>query len=126
VIGTLGELHPAVQNRYELERPAYCFELDFEALVRLSGKRRAIVPPSRYPDSVRDLALLAPLELAAEQLLSCVNGLRLKELEDVDVFDLYQGEKIPSGLAPEGGGYPGEKIGCDTAINSCGCPNHVL
>jgi phenylalanyl-tRNA synthetase beta chain len=46
---------------------------------------------------VRDLALLAPLELAAEQLLSCVNGLRLKELEDVDVFDLYQGEKIPSG-----------------------------
>jgi phenylalanyl-tRNA synthetase beta chain len=97
VIGTLGELHPAVQERYELERPAYCFELDFEAIVRLSGKRRAIVPPSRYPDSVRDLALLAPLEQAAEQLLACVNGLRLKELEHVDVFDLYQGEKIPAG-----------------------------
>ena len=97
LIGTLGELHPAVQGRYELERPAYCFELDFEALVWLSGKRRAIVPPSRYPDSVRDLALLAPLELAAEQLLSCVSGLRLKELEDVNVFDLYQGQAIPSG-----------------------------
>ncbi|MGE3258889.1 MAG: phenylalanine--tRNA ligase subunit beta [Geobacter sp.] len=97
LIGTLGELHPAVQGRYELERPAYCFELDFEALVRLSGKRRAIVPPSRYPDSVRDLALLAPLELASEQLLSCVSGLRLKELEDVNVFDLYQGQAIPSG-----------------------------
>ena len=97
LIGTLGELHPSAQARFELERPAYCFELDFEALVRLSGRRRAIVPPSRYPDSVRDLALLAPLELAAEQLLTCVNGLRLKELEDVDVFDLYQGEKIPVG-----------------------------
>lgn len=97
LIGTLGELHPAVQARFELERTAYCFELDFEALVRLSGKRRAIVPPSRYPDSVRDLALLAPLELAAEQLLACVTGLRLKELEHVDVFDLYQGEKIPAG-----------------------------
>jgi len=96
-IGTLGELHPKVQARFELDRPAYCFELDFEALVRLSGKRRAIVPPSRFPDSVRDLALLAPLELAAEQLLACVNGLRLKELEQVDVFDLYQGEKIPAG-----------------------------
>jgi len=97
VIGTLGELHPAVQGRFELERPVYCFELDFEALVRLSGKRRAIVPPSRYPDSVRDLAVLAPIELAAEQLLACVNGLRLKELENVTVFDLYQGEKIPAG-----------------------------
>lgn len=96
-IGSLGELHPAVQTRFELERPVYCFELDFEALVRLSGKRRAIVPPSRYPDSVRDLALLAPVELPAAQLLACINGLRLKELENVDVFDLYQGEKIPAG-----------------------------
>lgn len=96
-IGTLGELHPAVQARFELERPVYCFELDFEALVRLSGKRRAIVPPSRYPDSVRDVALLAQLELAAEQLLDCVKGLRLKELERVDIFDLYQGDKIPAG-----------------------------
>lgn len=96
-IGTLGELHPAVQARFELERPAYCFELDFEALVRLSGKRKPIVPPSRYPDSVRDVALLAPLELAADQLMACVAGLRLKELEQVEIFDLYQGEKIPAG-----------------------------
>lgn len=96
-IGTLGEIHPAVQNRFELERSTYGFELDFEALVRLSGKRRAIVPPSRYPDSVRDVALLAPLELAAEQLLHCVHGLRLKELEHLDIFDLYQGGTIPSG-----------------------------
>lgn len=97
LIGTLGELHPAVQQRFELERPVYCFELDVEALVRLSGKRRAIVPPSRYPDSVRDVALLAPLELAAEQLVSCIVGMRIKALEQVELFDLYQGEKIPAG-----------------------------
>lgn len=97
VIGTLGEIHPAVQARFELERPVYCFELDFEALVRLSGKRKPIVPPSRYPDSARDVALLTPLELPAEQLLACVKGLRLKELESVDIFDLYQGDKLPVG-----------------------------
>lgn len=97
LIGTLGELHPAVQQRFELERPVYCFELDVEALVRLSGKRRAIVPPSRYPDSVRDVALLAPLELAAEQLVSCIVGMRIKALEQVELFDLYQGENIPAG-----------------------------
>ena len=96
-IGTLGELHPSVQARFELERAAYCFELDFEALVALSGKRNVIVPPSRYPDSVRDVALLAPLELAADQLVACVRGLRLKDLEMVDIFDLYQGDKIPEG-----------------------------
>ncbi len=97
VIGSLGELHPSVQASFELERTCYCFELDFEALVCLSGNRQPIVPPSRYPESVRDLALLAPLELAAEQLIACVKGLRLKELEAVTIFDLYQGEKIPAG-----------------------------
>ena len=96
-IGTLGELHPAVQARFELERPAYCFEVDFEALVRLSGKRAAIVPPSRYPDSVRDVALLAAADLPAQQLIACVGSLKLKELEGVEIFDLYQGDKIPAG-----------------------------
>lgn len=97
LIGTLGEIHPAVQARFELERPVYCFELDFEAMVRLSSRCKGIVPPARYPDSVRDVALLAPLELPAEQLLACIQGLRLKELERVTIFDLYQGEKIPAG-----------------------------
>ncbi len=97
LIGTLGEIHPTVQARFELERPVYCFELDFEAVVRLAGKHQGIEPPTRYPDSVRDVALVAPLELPAEQLLACVQGLRLKELERVTIFDLYQGEKIPAG-----------------------------
>lgn len=96
-IGTLGEFHPVVLERFEIERVAYGFELDFEALVRLAGKRCAIMPPSRYPDSVRDIALLAPQELPAAQLVNCARGLRLKELEHLDIFDLYQGDKIPAG-----------------------------
>ena len=97
LLGTLGELHPAVQARFNLERPAYCFELDFEALVALSGSRRTMVPPSRYPDSVRDMAVLVPLELPAERLCSCIRELRLKELEHLSIFDLYQGDTIPTG-----------------------------
>lgn len=96
-IGTLGELHPSVQASFELERICYCFELDFEALVSFYGKRQPIVPPSRYPESVRDLALLVPLEQAAEQLVACVNGLHLNELKSITLFDLYQGDNIPSG-----------------------------
>lgn len=97
VIGTVGEVHPAVLARYEIERPIYYFELNFEELVRLVGKRKAIQPPSRFPDSVRDVALLAPLDLPAASLLDCVSGVKAKELEDVAVFDLYQGDRLPEG-----------------------------
>jgi len=96
-VGTIGEIHPDVLKNYDIERSVYYFELNFEELVRLAGNRKAIVPPSRFPDSVRDLALLAPLELASSQLLDCVRGLRLKELEEVAIFDLYQGDRVPEG-----------------------------
>ena len=96
-IGTVGEIHPEVLKNYEIDRPVYYFELNFEELVRLAGARKAIVPPSRFPDSVRDLALLAPLELASSQLLDCVRALKQKELEDVVIFDLYQGDRVPAG-----------------------------
>lgn len=97
LVGSVGELHPQVLAAYEIERPVYYFELNFEELVRLAGKGDAIVPPSRFPESVRDVALLAPLELPAASLLDCVRGSKVKELEDVAIFDLYQGDRLPAG-----------------------------
>jgi len=97
-IGTIGEIHPKVLKQYEIEHTAYYFELNFEELVRLSGSRKAIVAPSRFPDSVRDLALLAPLELVSAQLIDCVKSLKLQELEKVAIFDLYQGDRVPEGF----------------------------
>jgi len=96
-LGSIGEIHPDVLTQYEIERPVYYFELNFEELVRCSGTGRSIVSPSRYPDSVRDLALLSPVELASSSFIECVNGLKLKELEDIVIFDLYQGERVPEG-----------------------------
>ncbi len=97
LIGTVGELHPHVQAAYEVERPVYYFELNFEELVRLTGKGVAIEPPSRFPESVRDVALLAPFDLPAASLIDCVHGSKVKELEAVAIFDLYQGDRLPAG-----------------------------
>jgi len=94
-IGSVGEIHPQVLNSYEIDRPVYYFEVNFEELVRLVGTRKSIVHPSRFPDSVRDLALLVPVELPSVQLITCVEGLKLKELEEVTIFDLYQGDRVP-------------------------------
>lgn len=98
LIGTVGELHPQVLANFGIERPVYYFELNFEAMVQLaSSSRKTIMPPSRFPDSARDIALLAPLDLASSQLLDCVKKLKLKELEDISIFDLYQGDRVPEG-----------------------------
>lgn len=96
-IGSVGELHPSVQKNFEIEKPVYCFELDFEKLVKLSRTKKTITAPSRFPDSTRDIALLMPEELAAVKILDCIKTVKSKEIEHVQIFDVYRGKGVPEG-----------------------------
>jgi phenylalanyl-tRNA synthetase beta chain len=97
-IGSLGEIHPAVMQSFGLERPVYCFELDFEKLVLLTRQKRSVTAPSRFPDSSRDIAMLAPDDLPAERIVACARGVKAQEIEQVEIFDLYRGTGIPEGF----------------------------
>ncbi|HEY4744603.1 MAG TPA: phenylalanine--tRNA ligase subunit beta [Desulfuromonadaceae bacterium] len=97
-VGSVGEIHPTVQVCFGLERPVYCFELDFEKIVSLVRQKRSVTAPSRFPDSTRDVAMLAPDELPAEKIIECVRSIKAQEIEQVDIFDLYRGAGISEGF----------------------------
>jgi phenylalanyl-tRNA synthetase beta chain len=97
-IGTIGEVHPTVQLNFGIDKPVYAFELDFEKLVNLAHKKRAITAPSRFPDSTRDIAMLVADDVQAERIVSCVNGVKAQEIEQVEIFDLYRGAGIQEGF----------------------------
>jgi phenylalanyl-tRNA synthetase beta chain len=97
IIGSCGELHPDVLERFVIEQPVYYLDLDFEKLVKLCGASIAVVPPSRYPDTFRDIALLVDDTLPAATVLETIRGQKIKELEGVELFDLYTGSGIPEG-----------------------------
>lgn len=96
-IGSIGEIHPTVQENFGLDKPVYCFELYFEKLVVLSSQKHTVSAPSRFPDSTRDIAMLAPDDLPAEKIIECVRGVKAREVEHVEIFDLYRGNGIPDG-----------------------------
>lgn len=97
VLGTLGEIHPDVQEKFALEKPAYYFELDFAKLVGCSSEEFGVVPPTRYPETFRDIAMLLADEVPAETIVQCIAGLRNPEIGNVEIFDLYKGEHVPPG-----------------------------
>jgi phenylalanyl-tRNA synthetase beta chain len=97
VLGTMGELHPDVQENFGLERPVYYFELSVEKLVSSGSDTPAIVAPSRYPETFRDVAMLIDDAIPAATVLQCVRGIRAAEIGDVEIFDLYKGEHVPAG-----------------------------
>lgn len=97
LIGTIGEIHPDVQEAFELERTVYYFELDFAKLTGLSSATSTIVTPSRFPDTYRDIALLVSDEIQVASIVDCIKGTRIDKLSSVEIFDLYTGDKIPQG-----------------------------
>jgi phenylalanyl-tRNA synthetase beta chain len=97
LLGTLGEIHPDVQESFEIDKPIYYFELDFAKLVSLSSAVLPITPPSRFPDTYRDIAMLINAETPSSAVVECIKGVKSDRTRSVEIFDLYTGDKIPEG-----------------------------
>jgi phenylalanyl-tRNA synthetase beta chain len=96
-IGTIGELHPELLDNFGLTQKVYYFEINFEKLIGQSRGVRTITPPSRFPDTFRDIAMLLADEVSYSRVIDTVRSLKVKEMEEVGIFDLYKGEHVPTG-----------------------------
>ncbi len=94
---SMGELHPAVQETYGFDQPLYYFEIDLEQLVSLSAGTTSVSPPPRFPDTFRDIAMLIDNELETGTVLDCIRSNKIKELGQVELFDVYTGSHVPEG-----------------------------
>ena len=93
--GWLGELHPRWQQKYELPQPVVLFELEADSLARRPLPR--LTQPSRFPPVVRDIALLVDAEVPVQVFLDAVQAEKPAIVQEVRVFDLYQGQSLPAG-----------------------------
>jgi phenylalanyl-tRNA synthetase beta chain len=95
-LGWLGAIHPALQSRLGLRNTAYVFELDIKKVT--AAKMPAFEPISRFPHVRRDLAMLLPESVAAENIVAAARVAGGRLLVDCRLFDVYQGAGIDSGL----------------------------
>ena len=94
-IGFLGVVHPRWLQSYELGGGAVVFELDLEPLLERSVP--AFREPSRFPPVLRDLALVVPRGVAADQLLDALRAAAPPLVRELRLFDLYQGPGVDPG-----------------------------
>ena len=94
-IGEVGELAPEVLKNFELKQPAYCFDLNFEQLVRAGSEERRARTISRFPATARDVALIVDDAVEAQGVLDFIEGLSQELIGGVEVFDVYKGPPIP-------------------------------
>lgn len=86
-VGYFGAMHPQFAN-------AFVFELD-GAIFDFGTKRQAKAI-SKFPFIERDLAFLVERTLPAEKLIQAAKSIKIPILQDVSIFDVYAGERLPS------------------------------
>lgn len=93
--GILGQLHPSIQRQYGLDKPVFLAEFPIDLLITRNLPKFESV--SSFPASRRDLSLLVPKDISAQQLLDCSQMAGGERLLQSFLFDLYQGESVESG-----------------------------
>ncbi len=96
-VGVFGELHPTVQEAWDLPDRVYMAELHFERLVGHARAEREYHPVPRFPAVTRDLAFLIRQETPAATLADTIRRAGGELVEGVLLFDVYQGEHVREG-----------------------------
>ena len=96
-VGWLGEIHPLVLQNYDLRPPAVAFELDVEALLGAGFGRGTFQDLMAYPVVEQDLALVVGSDVPAAAVMHSLRRAGGKLLQDVSVFDVYEGSQVGGG-----------------------------
>ncbi len=97
VVGTVGELHPRAQKRLDAPTGVFLFQLNVEALLACAQLVPQATALSRFPSVNRDLAVVVPMELAAEKVRAVILDVGKPLVDDVRVFDVYAGPQVGEG-----------------------------
>ena len=98
-LGVLGELHPALVERYELASAAVLFDLDMDLLAQSANTVVRAKPLPRFPAVRRDFALIVDASMPASSVVARFEGCAASHgfLEKVEIFDVYQGKGVSEG-----------------------------
>ncbi len=92
-IGIIGRVHPSLKKD-----DIYVSELSLTKLYEKQVKPIKFKEASKYPDIKRDLAFLVKKDMTAENIINQIKKSGGRLLSDVEVFDVYEGEKIKDDL----------------------------
>ena len=95
-VGWLGELHPAIGEELALEKKVYLGELDYAALEKKFAKDISFVPVPKFPDAVRDIAVVLPEAVTCAQVEACILK-SCKAVRDTQLFDVFRGPLLGAG-----------------------------
>mgnify|MGYP001009326815 CR=1 FL=1 len=96
-VGFIGTVHPVLLDEAKIRVPCALGEFDLDVLYKGQPRPYRIQSVSKFPVVERDFAFVMPQELKVGDVLKDIRKSAGALLINVDVFDLYAGEKMEAG-----------------------------
>ena len=94
----MGIISKKLQKQFGLDNPVYYAELNWTALMKVIKKNEVLYTEiSKFPAVSRDLALLVDADVEFAQIEQIARQTEKKLLKNVELFDVYEGDKLPAG-----------------------------
>ncbi len=98
VLATMGTVAPARLKQFDIKVPVFAVEIRWNLLLKQYMKNKVLYKEMpKFPEVRRDLALLLDESVSYAQIRKAAFAAERKLLRNVTLFDVYRGDKIPSG-----------------------------
>jgi phenylalanyl-tRNA synthetase beta chain len=95
--GVLGEIHPDVNDSYDISERCYVAELSLDIIYKHAELGRAYKAIPKFPAVLRDLAMLVDDSVMVKEIEDIIIANGAGMVESVKLFDVYKGKQIPEG-----------------------------
>jgi phenylalanyl-tRNA synthetase beta chain len=96
-VAHLGGVSAGVLKRLDVNQPVWYAELDWDWLVKKYKNALVARELPKFPEVRRDLSLVVDKAVTFDQLRQIAQRAERKLLHGVNVFDVYEGDKLPEG-----------------------------
>jgi len=98
VIMQFGEVDQSVLNRFDIKQPVFFADMDWDtALEQAKYAAIRVEEVPKFPVVYRDLAIVVSSQLKYEEARRSIKKLKITQLQDMRLFDVFESEKLGSG-----------------------------
>lgn len=98
LLGSIGKVNTRLAKKFGMKSEVFFADIDWDMLVDLTAKQNSRYKPLRkFHPVVRDLSLLIDQSVQYQAIENAVFQVERELLTDVELFDVYQGDKLPEG-----------------------------
>lgn len=95
-IGVIGEIHPKLEEKFDLKNDFAICEIDFEKLIN-EKEQLKYNPYSKYPKVIYDVAFIVDERTEEKEVRRLIKLSGGNIVSDITLFDVYRGRQIETG-----------------------------